>query len=264
MSQNIKNEISLSDIKEFLVDSWVIILISALLGLIVSLIYLMVTPNQYQAIAHIQMAQYNPSKNDNLLGVNIEDPNLLIARFKIPSNYTTEQIKSCGMDDLPDAAQNLASSVQFSIVKGVGSVVELRISRMSKEQAFECAKGIFESIGASQDEIVMPYVEAAKALLIKYQEKLSAVQGIVARADKSGVALSAAYLASRDEVKFLTEEISRLNTFIATGHAKKTKLISPIYVSDKPIYPKKRISLIIGLVLGFIAGLIFSAYKKCF
>ncbi len=88
----IKDEVSFKDIVDFLVDflfeSWIVIILTGLLGLFGSIVYLVLTPNQYQAIAYIHMAQISANNNNttiNPLGVNIEDPNLLIARLKLPT-----------------------------------------------------------------------------------------------------------------------------------------------------------------------------------
>ncbi len=263
----IEEEISLKDIVDFLVKSWKVIFLTGILGLVGSITYLWVTPNQYQATAQIQMAQIsansnNNNNNTNPLGVNIEDPNLLMTRLKLPTTYSTKEIKACGFESSDSPSEALVTAAKFSAVKGVGSMIELKINRDSKEAAIVCAQSLFENIKASQNEIIEPFIEEAKALLAKYQDRLTNSQSLVARADKSGAALSAAYLANRDEVKFLTEEILRLNTFITTGDTRQAKLISPIYASDLPVAPKKRISLIAGLFAGLFLGLLLMLCKR--
>ena len=99
-------------------------------------------------------------------------------------------------------------------------------------------------------------------MLIRYQDRLTNSQSLVSRADKSGAALSAAYLANRDEVKFLTEEILRLNTFITTADSRQAKLVSPIYASDIPVAPKKKIALVAGLFAGLFLGLLLMLGKR--
>jgi capsular polysaccharide biosynthesis protein len=261
-----ENEISLKDIIDFLVESWKSIIITGLLGVLASGSYLIITPNQYQAIAQIQMAQIsgnnNNNNNINPLGVNIEEPNLLMARLKLPTTYSAEVIKACGFGNASLPAESLASSAKFSTVKGVGSMIELKINSVSKEMAISCAQVLFESIRNSQNQIIKPYIEESKVLLVKYENRLANSQSLITRADKSGAALSAAYLANRDEVKFLTEEILRLNTFITSVDTRQAKLVSPIYVSDFPVFPKKIISLIIGLMVGLFLGLLFVMGKK--
>jgi capsular polysaccharide biosynthesis protein len=263
-NSNNEDEISLKDIIDFLVESWKSIILTGLLGLVGSIAYLWVTPNQYQATAQIQMAQIsaNSNNNTNPLGVNIEDPNLLMARLKLPTTYSAQEIKACGFESSANPSETLVASAKFSAVKGVGSMIELKINRDNKETAIACAKSLFENIKASQNEIIKPYTEEAKTLLVKYQDRLTNSQSLVSRADKSGAALSAAYLANRDEVKFLTEEILRLNTFITTAETRQAKLVSPIYASDIPVAPKKKIALIAGLFAGLFLGLLLMLGKR--
>ncbi len=264
-NQSFEDEISLKDIIDFLIESWKAILVTGLLGVLVSAAYLIVTPNQYQATAQIQMAQISASNNNNNtnpLGVNIEEPNLLMARLKLPTTYSDEVIKACGFENASSPAESLSSSAKFSAVKGVGSMIELKINRDSKEIAINCAQALFESIKTSQNQIIKPYIEESKALLVKYEARLANSQSLVSRADKSGAALSAAYLANRDEVKFLTEEILRLNTFITTADTRQAKLVSPIYASDTAVFPKKTMRLIVGLMAGLLFGLLLVVGKK--
>lgn len=257
------DEISLKDIIDFLIESWKSIAVAGVLGIMGGTTFLWVTPNQYQATAQIQMAQISANNNNtNPLGVNIEEPNLLMARLKLPTTYSSQEIKSCGFEASKTPSESLANVAKFSAVKGVGSMIELKINRDSKEVAVACAQSLFENIKASQNQIIKPYIEEAKTLLIKYQDRLSISQSLVSRADKSGAALSAAYLANRDEVKFLTEEILRLNTFITTADTRQAKLVSPIYASDKPVHPKKTMSLVVALLAGLFSGLLYVIARK--
>ena len=97
---------------------------------------------------------------------------------------------------------------------------------------------------------------------MKYQVRLQETQGLIARADKSGSALSAAYLANRDELKFLSDETIRLNAIITSGDTRHAKLVSPIYASDAPVFPKKKLSLVVGLLAGLFLGLLLALARK--
>jgi LPS O-antigen subunit length determinant protein (WzzB/FepE family) len=257
-----EDEISIKDIVDFLLESWKAILATGLVGLLGAAGFIVFTPSQYEATAQIQMAQIAPNNNSNPLVVNVEDPNLLMARLKLPSSYTEDEIKACGLQDLKLPAESLANTAKLSPVKGVSSIVELKIRLESKDQAVSCAQSLFENIRDSQNNIVKPYIEEAKALLTKYQARLTEAQSLVARADKSGSALSAAYLANRDEVKFLTDESIRLNNLISAGDTRQAKLVAPIYASDIPVFPKKKISLLVGLLAGLFLGVLFVMMRK--
>lgn len=258
------DEISLKDIIDFLIESWKSIAVAGVLGIVGATAFLWVTPNQYQATAQIQMAQISATNNSiNPLGVNIEEPNLLMARLKLPSTYSNQEIKACGLEWSRKPSENLANAAKFSAVNGVGSLIELKINRDSKEVAVACVQSIFENIKASQNQIIKPYIEEAKILLIKYQDRLSNIQSLVSRVDnKPEAPLFAVYLIHYEEVKFLTEEIQRLNTFIVTAKKRQAKLVAPIYVSDKPVSPKKKNSLIQGLLAGLFSGLLFVIARR--
>jgi capsular polysaccharide biosynthesis protein len=257
-----EDEISIKDIVDFLLESWKAILATGLVGLSGAAGFITVIPSQYEATAQIQMAQIAPNNNSNLLGVNVEDPNLLMARLKLPSSYTEDEIKACGLEAEKMPTEELAKLAKLSLVKGATTMIELKIRLESKNRAVSCAQSLFENIRDSQNNIVKPYIEEAKALLTKYQARLTEAQSLVARADKSGSALSAAYLANRDEVKFLTDESIRLNNLISAGDTRQAKLVAPIYASDIPVFPKKKISLLVGLLAGLFLGVLFVMMRK--
>ncbi len=257
------DEISIKDIIDFLVESWKAIIATGMLGAAAALAFVMLTPSQYEATAQIQMAQISISNNNtNPLGSNVELPSLLIARHQVPSTYTEDEIKACGLEGKKMPQESLSKLAKFTPVKGVDSIVELKIRLESKEGALACAQALFANVKESQSLIIKPYIEEAKSLLAKYQVRLQETQALVAKADKSGSALSAAYLANRDEVKFLTDESIRLNALITSGDARQTKLVAPVYVSDLPVFPKKSVSLVVGLLAGLFVGLLLVLLRK--
>ncbi len=260
-----EDEISLKNIIDFLKESWRTILGAGFIGLLGSVGFLAITPNQYEVVAQIQMLQISLNSNGNNtnpLGVNVEDPNLLLARLRLPTTYGAAEIKECGLEKEKRASESLVAMSKFSVVKGASSVIELKINMKNREQGLNCSHALFEMIRKSQNNLIQPYIQEAKELLTNYEERVNAARNIVARADKSGAALSAAYLANRDEVKFLTDEIIRLNNFISNSDMRQTKLVSPIYASEIPVFPKKNIALISGLLVGFFLGLVLASIQK--
>jgi len=266
-NQPLEDEISLKDIIDFLMKSWKTILGVGLLGLLGSLGFLAVTPNQYQATAQIQMAQINSTgdiiNSRSPTGINVEPPSLLIARLSLPSSHSEKVIKACGLENEQEPSEHLVAMSNFSLIKGIDSAIELKVRMKSKEGAANCALSLFESIKESQNQIIKPYIEEAKSLLVKHQDRLKEAQSLILRADKSGPALSAAYLGNRDEIKFLTDESIRLNSFIVSADTRQAKLISPIYVLTGPVFPNKNMILVIGPLLGiFLSFLIIIIHRS--
>jgi capsular polysaccharide biosynthesis protein len=258
-----EDEISLKDIIDFFIESWKAIILTGLLGIVGATVYFWVTPNQYQATAQIQIGQYSVNDSStNPVVVNIESPNLLLARLKLPATYSTKEIQACGLEYSKSPSEALAEKAKFSAVKGLETWIELKINHESKEIAIVCAQSLFESIKTSQNEIIKPSIDKAKESLLKYQDKSNNAQSLISRADKSGASLSAAYLSTRDELNFLSGEILRLNTFIASVDTRQAKLVSPIYASDIPIAPKKKTIFMAGIFGGLFLGLLLMIGKR--
>lgn len=259
-SLNQEAEISLLDILLFLKRSWKIIAAVGAIGLVIAVIYFLIAPKQYQAIAQIQMAQISASNNNNIspLGVNIEEPSLLIARMSFPTSFNSATIAACGLDGKDNAASILAKSIKLSQPKGVPNVVELKTTASNPEYAKQCANAIFELVKISQDKIVSPHIEEAKIKLADDQDRLAKAKDLILKADKSGSVMGAAYLSTRDEVRFLLDEIAALQNVVASNVNRATRLVAPIYVSDFPVSPKKRVSLAAGLLGGLFLGFLIA------
>ena len=263
-------EISLIDILRFLKDVYKTIFIAGLAGLIVSVAYIYVIPNRYEATAQIAMAQIgvannnNNNNNNNLnpLGINIEEPALLIARFSSPTSFNSEEITACGFEDKPDSAAALAKAIKLVPVKGVMNMVELKTFGASPDAAKTCANAIFDLAKKTQAQIIAPYIKEAKSKLAENEERINGAKELMSRSDKGGAAMSAAYLLSRDEIRYLLNEISGLKNILTSDQDRATRLVAPIYVSDVPISPKKGIALAAGLFSGLFLGLMVALARQ--
>jgi len=253
------NEISLIDILRFLKGAWKEIAIFGLIGVALSTAYLAITPKVYDAVVQVTMAQIGASNNNiNPLGVNIEDPSLLIARMSSPTSFTPEVIAACGLQDQANSALALSKAIKLTIPKGVANVVDLKTFGPTPQAAQECNLAIFELIKSTQSQIVAPYIANAKVKLDEDIERLAKVKDFIYRADKSGSAMGAAYLSTRDEIRHLLDEITALKNVITSNQNRATRLVSPIYAGDMPIAPKKRNILAAGLFGGLFLGLLIA------
>jgi uncharacterized protein involved in exopolysaccharide biosynthesis len=175
--------------------------------------------------------------------------------MKSPSSYDQVSIVACGYGGKKQAAESLAKMIKLSLSKGT-QMVELKATGLSQEQAAQCAQSVFNNIKQSQEMIIEPIIEEAKIKLARYATRLQEAQTFISKADKSGSSMSAAYLSTRDEVKYLTDEMIRLNDLINSASTRPTKLVSPIYSPENKVSPKRAISLIAGLIGGLFFGLV--------
>ena len=256
------SEISFVDILCFLKSAWKTIAAFAVLGLIGAITYLVVTPPMYEASAQIRMAQISQVNPANPFGTNVEDPISLIARMQFPTNYSEQVIRSCGYQDRPQAALALSKAVKLAIPKGVANTVELKILAPSQQFAASCAQAIFTQINRMQEEFSQVFVEEAKLKLAADNERIEAARKLIARADQSGSAMSAAYLSARDELSYFLTDREKMLDLINSVKSRGTRLDAPIYASDKPVSPKKAISLAAGLLGGLFLGMLIALGRK--
>lgn len=261
----VDNEISLLDILCFLRGAYKSTLIAGVTGLAVALSYLAVIPKQYEAVAQIAMAQIgvtnsSSSSNNSLnpLGVNSEEPSLLVARLSMPTSFTPEVLSGCAMDESANSDVSLAKAIKVALPKGVANVVELKTFGKSPEQALTCAQTIFELIKVTQAQILAPYISEAKIKLEDDEARLIKAKDLIAKSDKTGQAVGAAYLSTRDEIRYLLDETTSLKNVVSSNQSRATKLIAPIYANPKPIAPDKRSVLASGLFSGLVLGLLLS------
>ena len=263
-----ESEISLLDILCFLKGTYKVILIFGALGITAAIAYLAITPQQYEATAQIVMAQIgaannnNNNNNINPLGINIEEPSRLVARMSSPTSFTPQVIATCGLQDQANSALILSKWIKLSLPKGVANVIELKTFGLSPQAAEQCNLAIFELIKTTQSLIVAPFISEAKVKLDDDIERLGKAKDLIAKADKSGSAMGAAYLSTRDEIRYLLDEITALKNVVTSNQNRATRLVSPIYASDIPIFPKKRNILATGLFGGLFLGLLIAIGRR--
>ena len=180
----------------------------------------------------------------------------------LPTTYPKETIGLCGLAEQKDGGSVLAKKVKLSLPKGLGGTVDLEIRDTSKEVAEACANAIYELVKTSQAQLIAPYVEEASKKLIIEKERLSRATEFIARADKSGSGVSGAYLATRDEIRYLLDQISTLQAVINGNESRAARLVAPIYVKDQPVFPQKRNGLLLGLLLGGFLGLLLAVARR--
>lgn len=255
----LENEISLIEILDFLFDFWKLILFSGVIGLLISWGFMIAKPKEYEATAHIKMAQIYTTSNTNPLGINVEDVNALIVRMRLPSAYSLNEIKACNLENSEYPSESLVGLVKFHAIKEAPSIIELKIRASSKDQAIKCMQALYKHIQESQAQMIKPLIEEANSLLLKYEVRLKNIQSLISQLDVSSATISAVYLINRDELKFLADEIIRLKSIISSSNNRQSELVTPIYVTDSFLSVNMKFTLLIGfsagLFLGFLTAL---------
>lgn len=254
------DEISLADILGFLQDSWATIVGVGVAGLMAAGGFLAVTPAKYEAAVLIEMAQIRGGGPNGTTVLNVIEPApLLIERLKNPSTYTPQAIQACAGGDARFSGESMVSLVKASTPRNVGQVVEIKVRRATPALAEQCAQGLFEMIRGQQANLVKPHQDEIRSTLAGLTTRLSDNQNYVLKAEKAGL-YNVVYLARRDETIYLIQQIDELKRALARDAL--ARLVSPVYATPHPVWPKTALALALGAMGGLMAGLMFTVGRR--
>lgn len=255
-------EITLKEVFCFLRDSWQAIVYFGCFGLLAGFFFILLTPNSYEAISQIRMAQVITLNSSNPFGTSIEDPNSLISRIQIPSNIAKEAFNSCVSSEKVDPVRAFYKAVKLAPIKSIPNAVELKVTAPTAELAEKCSSAVYENIKNSQADLSARLLEEARLKLEADDTRIESARKLMATAHQLGAAMPAAYLTARDELTFYLSEREKIVELINSIKNRGTTLISPIYVSDEPVSPKRVISILAGLIIGILLGLLFAYLRQ--
>jgi uncharacterized protein involved in exopolysaccharide biosynthesis len=264
--QNIENEdglISLSDVSKFIQVNWKIITVSLTLSVTASIIYILSSSPLYEAIGQVRMSQVDMVilSNDSrstLAVKNIEESALLVNRFSSPSVYTSEVFAACKLEK----KVGILDVIKVTPNKTIPSLVDLTTVGSSPKNAFDCAAAVFELMKSTQTQLIDQYITQTKHQLSDNTRRLDGLREQLIRAEKNSQTATATYLSTRDEFQYLLNERSMLETIVNSRRIRLISLITPIYVSEIPISPNKRFTLMVGMFGGFFLGIFLALAIK--
>lgn len=247
-------EIGFMDILDFIADHWKMILGTGIAGAALAGGYLVLSEPEYEASALVRMAQFRAGTAED--GGFIESPALLIERLKIPTTYSPEALRACGLDGQAESPPMRASSLVKAVMpKDLSSVAILTVRQSSPALAKHCVVGIYEMIREQQAALIKPYKDEERRQLAVLQSRQRENQEFITDMEKSPL-YQAAFLAKRDEMLYLAHRIDELAQSIAW--VSPTSLLAPAYVSDQPVQLKLRQTLFMATMGGLMLGLLLA------
>lgn len=255
------DEISLKDIIDFLIDSWKKILLSGVLGGLLGLGYVVITPAKYQATANIQVAK--------VAGSEVEAPAMLVEKLKMPLYYSEKTYVACNVLDKIEPGELIAKTLKPSLVKNV-PIITISYKEKSTEGAKNCLAGVLEDIRVNQGLLAKPIFQIKINQLVNLKLKLESAEKIMkvlpsknATFDFSDSRFSASALllattlSKENEIKDLRTQINDLEIAMTDPQTKEAYLTTPIHAPNKKVSPKISIVLVASFFGGLFLGLMF-------
>lgn len=262
-----EDEISLFDLYEKLRKSWRGILGGGLLGFIASVLAVVFIPPKYEAVAMLQAGR--------VAGTVVEEPSIIVERLKSPA-LLVEIAQDVGdqewQEDIHDGeGRNILTAL---VPRTNPSVVEVRIKARSPEAAKKIADSATEMLIKRQNELskgvlgkIRFDLDVAKEKLTKAEKELSALSKTL---DSTQVKderfsqvslLTSLRLQKESEMFGLRQSVNALEISLLPPATQSAKVLEDIFVSRKPVSPKKTLLLALGLVGGLLLGVVFAFFN---
>lgn len=273
-----ESEVSLFDIVQSVRAGWRNVVGGACLGLLGAGCLVSFLPNKYEAVALVQVGQVNNQQ--------VEAPSFTVERLKLPGL----QLAAAGsIKDDEWAARVAASSngtagyLFAQVVKATaspaGGLIELKITGASADLARRRAEAAIGEVVKAHDALAAPLISKMRGDLDLAREKLVSAEkewvGLTRQV--SGVAvkderftqlslMNSLRMQKQAETFSLRQSVMAIETSLAPPATQSAKALESVFVSDKPVSPKKGLTLVLGLVGGLLGGImsifVLDAWRK--
>lgn len=296
MSDDGKNEINLREIVDFVKTSWKSVAITTAIGGLLAASATFFMQSKFQASAAVDIAMVtiiggNQPLNQNamqapksqgsqisgalnLISRPVETAAVLTEKMKIPTYYSDETIKACGLEAQPDPKLTLSKSLKPLIPRD-GSFVSIVFTASSPAIAKACLDSVLVDIKTKHAMMAKPYIEMSQGSLSTFETRLMDIERTLKdyptnqlRVDFTDPKFSASalllnsLLALEQEANSLRNKISEVRIGLSAPQTTSTTFVSPVYSPSDPVSPKRSLIILIGLIAGGLLGLMLALSRR--
>ena len=248
---------------QWLKMGWRWMFAGALVGLLVAMAMLVLIPNQYEAIAVVQVGQVG--QVGQYVGIAVEPVTQAIERMKTFS-FQQNVVSISGENFRSISFQLLKSTV----VQGSSALIEIKAKAARSEIAKKIVEISIQELAKRHAEIAKPLIERINTEAVIAHERLARAEAELGnlndlqkitrdRDDNFSqiLLLTSLRLQKESEVYNQRQILINLKAALSPPFTEPTKAIEEVFVSGKPISPKKGVILVLGIIGGLLLGLMW-------
>lgn len=278
-----EDEISLFDLWDKLRDGWQYVVGGTVLGVVGAGLAIAMIPPKFEAVAVVQIAQVGQIAYAQLgqmmqvPSLTVEPATQVVERMKTPA-FQMVVAQSLGnqawIDDLQRSTNATAKYISPQLIKatspqGASSLIEVKANSASPEDAKKIADASVIELATRHSELAKPLLEKMRSDLTISKEKLASVEKELEGVNKliasasikddrfTQLSLMTGLRVQKESELFgQRQAIVALETALSSPATQPTKAIEAVFVTDKPVSPKKALLLALGLIGGLMAGVV--------
>jgi LPS O-antigen subunit length determinant protein (WzzB/FepE family) len=279
------DEISLFDLFEKLRDGWLTVVGGTVLGVAGAVLAIFLIPSKYEAVAVVQVGQVGQVGQVAQVGlvglvssVALEPTQQVVERMKTPT-FQMAVAQGIGSQDWIDAlSRSGGSAVDYltlqvakaTIGQTAAPLMELKAKAGSPAEAQKIAEVAIQELSKRQGEIARPAIERMQGDLAIAKEKRQSAQTDLESLGKlvssAGVKderftqlslMNNLRLQKESELFFQRQMVAALEAALNPPATQAARAIEAVYVSEKPVSPKKSLLLVLGTIGGLLVGVLW-------
>ena len=272
------DEISLFDLWEKLRDGWKAVVGVTVLGIAGAFLAIVVISPKYEAVAVVQVGQIGQIGQVKVSGQPVETPILAVERMKTPA-FQQRVAETLGdqqwLDDISRSNSGVTKDLVLQVIKATTGpdqvpLIEMRVSGPSQQVAQKRAEAAVGQLIKAHADLAQPALARLRADLAISREKLRSAERdleslgkLVSSASvKDGrftqLALITSLRIQKEAETFSQRQmIMALETALEAPATQSAKAIEAVFVSDKPVSPKKALLLALGAIGGLLIGVMW-------
>ncbi len=275
------DEISLFDLWEKLRDGWRYVVGGTVLGLAGAGVALVMLPPKYEAVAVVQVGQVGqvgvPGQPGQAVNVPVEPATQAVERMKTPA-FQLKVAEASGnqawVEDLMRSTAATTKYISLQIVKatatpGSAPLIELKANAATPELATKIADASIKELAKRESELAKPMIDKmqldlaiARERLVSAERELEAINKLVVNAGVKDDRFTQLSLMTdlrvqkESEVFRQRQAINALETALGVPYTQPAEALEGVFVTDKPVSPKKGLLLALGLIGGLLSGVV--------
>ncbi len=263
-----EDEISIIDILRFFIDGWKAMLSFTVIGALLGIGYVATGTPQYKATAIIAPALVSGTYVETLVD--------LRRKLKIPTYYSSETYKACGLED---AATNGSALVEILVptLKKDEALDQIEFVSKSNVTNTNCLNSVLDDIRIDHAILAKPIIKSssdklnnlkqrlleARALKDLYNDRILNMSLVNLNNFLAGILF---YKSARTEAETnianLVNQIDDLTTSFTEPHTQPTKFVKPIFTSNIQIDSKRMMKVLAAIFIGLLFSIIYLVGKK--